>query len=123
MNASLELFSMLDDYLSRRITLRDLEAWLAPRLPMCFDAPDSAIGRLAGAIELGLAELQAGLRSERSLRTALSRYRDAQQVKWFSFPNDQPDNVSSSAMSEPTEVVGLLSQIQVWNSESVGATW
>lgn len=110
---------MLDDYLSRRITLADLESWLVPRLPMCLDDPDSVTGRLAGAIELSLAELQAGLRSERSIRMALSKYRDAQQVKWFSLPSDQPNDVSSSATSEPIRLVGLLNQIQVWNSESV----
>ena len=80
---SFELSSRLQDYLRRRATLQDMESWLVPRLPLYLDDPDSAAGQLAGAIELLLSELHAGLRTERSLRAALRRYHTRLQTIWI----------------------------------------
>ena len=85
----------MNDYLSKRITLRELESWLVPRLRAYLDAPDSAVGRLAGAVELNMAELQAGLKSERTVRMALSRYVDAQKEVWTSFQELQREVIES----------------------------
>ena len=71
MSDSIEIFSKVNDYIERRITLWDLESWLVPRLPLYFEHPHSAVGQLASAIELCLAELQGGIRSERSVKTLL----------------------------------------------------
>lgn len=122
MTPSVEILSKLNDYFRRRITLRELEAWLVPRLPVFLDAPDSVAGRLASAIELSLAELYAGLRSERSVRMALSRYRSNQQIVWFEYPGTLPETLSSSSTCEtisaatPLTPLSPLSQIRFWNT-------
>lgn len=72
MSTSIEIYSKVSEYLARHITLRELESWLVPRLPICLANPDSAVGRLAGVVELCLAELQAGIIAERSVRKRLS---------------------------------------------------
>jgi hypothetical protein len=69
-----ELFSRLDDYLGKKITLCDLESWLVPRLPLFLDAPDSMAGRIAGAIDLSLNEYEDGLITENTLRKSLKQY-------------------------------------------------
>ena len=120
MNSSNELISKLDDYLRRRITLWELESWMAPRLPVLLDAPDSLAGRIAGAIELCFAELQGGLRSERSIRISLKRYQDMQKITWLRPVEEQQTNETTSA-STSTVSGGLLSQLQVWNSEPLVA--
>ena len=116
MNASMELFSKLNDYLERRITLWDLESWLAPRLPIFLDAPDSVVGRMAGAIELCIAELQDGLKSERTVKQVLKRYQEVQRTVWISPESSPQSNITTSATST-IPVGGLLSQLQVWNNE------
>lgn len=72
MSTSLEIYSKVSEYLARHIALRDLESWLVPRLPVYLENPNSAVGELAGVVELCLAELQAGIIAERSVRKRLS---------------------------------------------------
>ena len=122
MNATIELFSKLDDYFDRRINLRELETWLAPRIPMFLDAPDSVVGRITGAIELTFAEVQSGMRNERSARTALSRYHTMQRITWLKDTNKTSAVSTSSAATQSIPVVGLLSQLQIWNNEPVTAS-
>ena len=121
MNSSNELISQLDDYLRRRITLSELESWVAPRLPVLLDAPDSVVGRIAGAIELCVAELQAGLRTERTIRSSLRRYQEIQEIRWSSPLGDQPQDATTSA-STTIPAAGLLSQLYVWSTEPEGAS-
>jgi hypothetical protein len=115
---SFELSSRLQDYLRRRATLQDMESWLVPRLPLYLDNPDSAAGQLAGAIELLLSELQAGLRTERSLRTALGRYRRELQTIWIQYPGVECENTATSSTSGLLMGSGLsLIPQLVWNIE------
>lgn len=101
MSGSIEVFSKLNDYLERRITLWDLESWLVPRLPIYLAIPESAVGQLVGTIELCLAELQVGLRSERSVR-ALLRGRLPTKTIWAPYTDVQSEDTTSSATSMST---------------------
>lgn len=96
MNPSTELSSRLMDYLERRISLGELESWVAPRLPVFLDSPDSEAARLAGAIELSCAELGDGLRSERSIRLSLRRYCAQQKVRWV-VPSSEPEKSTTES--------------------------
>jgi len=116
---SFELSSRLQDYLRRRATLQDMESWLVPRLPLYLDDPDSAAGQLAGAIELLLSELHAGLRTERSLRAALRRYHTRLQTIWIRYPSVEAEDTATSS-STPRLLRGsglpLIPQ-PIWNIE------
>lgn len=122
MSGPAELHSKVNDYLERRIGLRDLESWLVPRLPIYLDAPGSAVARLVGVIELSLAELHAGLRAERSLRAVVSRYLSMQRTVWFEYPADNPQNITSSSETESLTAPAVLNLLPSWNIEFAGAT-
>jgi len=97
MSGSIEIYSKLGDYIQRRITLWDLESWLVPRLPIYLENPESAVGQVASAIELCLAELQAGLRSERSISPLLAGHLKTTPILWTRYPEAQPEDITSSA--------------------------
>jgi len=119
MDTNLELSSLVQDYLRHRATLQDLESWLVPRLALYLDNPSSEIGQLAGAIELLLSELHAGLRTERSLRAALRRYHTQLRTIWIRYPSVQvEDTVTSSSTWGPLRSSGLpLIPQPAWNIE------
>jgi hypothetical protein len=99
MSTSIEIYSKLSEYLARHITLRDLESWLVPRLPIYLEHPDSAVGQLAGVVELCLAELQAGIIAERSVRKRLSRHGATDSIIWLKYPDETQSDVSTMASS------------------------
>jgi hypothetical protein len=74
MDAYSALLNKLDQYLAKELDLSGLVAWVDTRLPTYMLNPDSPSSQLAGAIELLTSEVEAGLRSERSVRTLLSKY-------------------------------------------------
>ena len=121
MSTANELYSRLDQYLRRSISLSDFEAWLVSCLPILLDAPSSAVGQLAGAAELLLAELHAGIRTERSLRTALRRFILSQDVAWFTYPEDHPEEVTTCSETPAITVGGLPNRSTIWHIESVKA--
>lgn len=68
------LHTKVGEYLDKRITLQELESWMAPRTCGFYDIPYSRMAKLAHVVELYLSELHDGLRTERSLRRALAKY-------------------------------------------------
>ena len=59
------------EFADSRITASQLEEWLVPRLPFFLRSPDSADADVVAAIELGLAEISAKIRTEAELRDDL----------------------------------------------------
>ena len=121
MDTFTELASQLADYLNRRLTFQELEAWVTPRLPIFLDSPDSVTGRIAGAIELTFAEYQAGLKAERTIRSSLKRYLAAQETTWVSSDYLLTEPVTITSTSS-TVAVPFLSQLLVWRTERSEAT-
>ncbi len=117
MNPSAQLSSKLNDYLNRRIALSDLESWLVPRLPVYLDTPTSPAAELVAAFELCLAELHDGVRSERSLRNALSRYLRAEPSTWYFHSTGHAEDMTSTATDE-SATLGPPNQTPTWNIES-----
>jgi len=78
-------------------------------LPTYLLNPDSEAAHLAGTIELGLAEINRGIRSERSFKTMLAKYSRALSVRITSYSNESSTNVSLS-YSSPIEVTDLVWQ-------------
>lgn len=108
MNSYLTLASTIRGYVQRQVTLRELEEWLVPRLPIFLENPDTEVGMLAGAIELNLAELQAGIITERTLRSRLARrIRQDRQDPVFLFLHGGPtltDTTDTANVLQPTVV-------------------
>lgn len=109
MSSSIEIFSTTTEYLEGRITLYQLESWLAPRLPMYMISSESPAAQMTGLIELCLAELHDRIRTERSIKTQLrlairARYAPRDQVIFVRFPGQTGETVSSSA-SSVTEII------------------
>lgn len=55
------------EFTQKRISLSDLEEWLVPQIPILISDPDSAESDLVAAIELGIADSEAGIRSSEDL--------------------------------------------------------
>lgn len=78
MEATPDIFGKVSDYLEYRITLEQLEDWLVRNLglflsPPSKEAPDDA-SELAGTIELGLAEMSKGHRTEEEFRALVGEF-------------------------------------------------
>lgn len=104
MSTSIEIFSKVNDYIERRLTLHQLESWLVCMLPTYLSNPGSATAELVGTIELGLAEIQAGIRSERSLRRLLASHVAYNPIRYQVYPHQTSINAttSSASQTEPT---------------------
>ena len=91
MSTPTEIFSKTCDYLEGRMSLADLESLVASRLPAYVSDPESPAGQLAGLIELCLAELHDGLRTERSIKSRLVKAVQARYTSQDpSFPSGTP---------------------------------
>lgn len=122
MASSMEIFSKVADYTQGRMSLQELESWLAPRLSMHMINLESEDARLAGLIELCLAELHDGIRTERGIKARLRRAtqtwdRSRSQVVFMHFPGQTSETVGGSA----TTVQGIilpawLGQSSAWSS-------
>ncbi|MFC2069747.1 hypothetical protein ACFLTB_01030 [Chloroflexota bacterium] len=71
MTTSIAIFSKVNDYLEKRLSLWELESWLASMLNIYLSNPNSEAAELAGAIELGLSEINDNVKTERGLRRSL----------------------------------------------------
>lgn len=69
---SYELKEQTLAYVEGRMGLAELEEWLVPRLPLFMSPGPSPDADLAATIELGLAELSAGITTEKELRRTLA---------------------------------------------------
>ena len=123
MNSSLELISKVNDYVEGRITLRGLERWLVPRLAMFLRDPDTELGQLAALVELSLAELDAGIVSQRSIRARLSRELGDNVLIFLPQPHQGiDDNFTGSTGTFPTQpitigAVGVAGPLPSWSKE------
>lgn len=116
MNRSVEILSKLDEFLEGEVSLSELDEWLAPRLPYYLDAPDSLNGRLAGAIELFVAESQSGLSTTRRARQSLRRYKAMQTLVWY-----RASDAEETTSTATAEVPGVsLFQPLIWSSAPQG---
>ena len=71
--------------------MHELESWLVSMLPIYLSNPTSEAAELVSVIELGLAEINADIRTERSLRLLLRKHLISNKVK--SVPYTDLDNI------------------------------
>ena len=110
MSTSIEVFAKVQDYVDRHITLHELESWLVNRLPAYLSNPNSAVAELVGVIELGLAEIQARIRSERSFRKVLRSQTTSNPISTQSYPYYASITEASSSAS-PAHAMPLVWEV------------
>ena len=118
MNTSFELLAKITDYLERRISIKALEAWLAPRLPIYLTAPGSGVESLVAQIELSLAEMAGDVVAERTLRRRLKKNSAYRHTYWYDY-SDSLFTETTSTASQPSEVfarLGWQDQSQPWST-------
>lgn len=74
MNLTSEIFRKVFQYLDGKINVEDIEDWLVPHLYELLTLPPCGASELAGVIELGLAEMSSGQRSEDDFHSQLKKY-------------------------------------------------
>jgi len=103
---SYELLEKVLKYVNNEIDIEQLNDWLVPRLPNFLSSLDTPDAIVADAIELGLAEMSDGIRTEDEFRSLLQDViREHRAVLDFS-PVDQRSQLdmtkSSNSISSPT---------------------
>lgn len=119
MITSIEIYTKLSEYLSNQISLSELESWLVRVIPIYLENVDSPIVELIGLIELGFAEINAGIRSERSFKYLLKKYPG---VRTSTALKSNPFGISSSttlSLNNSSFITGspFVKESQPWHSE------
>jgi len=92
-------------FVETSITLSQLEEWLVPRLPFFLRTPDSVDANVVAAIELGLAEVSSGIRTQDEFRDYLKDVlRENSAISAF-YPADLSQRIESGSANR-TENVG-----------------
>ncbi len=94
------------EYIQKRISVTDLEEWLVPQIPLLIADPDSAESDLVAAIELGIAEFEAGIRSDENL------------VRFFEQVLSENNVISVNLSKTVTGSSNVASPIGSYSSES-----
>jgi hypothetical protein len=84
---SFDLANKVRQYLGNAIELDELKDWLAGQLPFYLQDPESDDAKLAGVLELGLAEMDDDTATEEDLRRELKRFMADHQTVQASFPS------------------------------------
>ncbi len=115
MVSSFDIFSIATDYIERRINITELENFNTQMLPFYMSNPDSETAKLSGTIELALAEVTAGIRSERNVRKFL--HSNFQQIHNQLYPQHDVMETSTTGTSASFEDLGWQTQPQVVHTE------
>ena len=102
----MDIFSKVNEYIERDITLKELETWVVSMLNIYLSNPDSAASLLASRIELGLAEIKEGITKERSFRRLLSQHINQTPIRTHVYPISFrfDEAISSVLISETTDL-------------------
>ena len=119
MISSIEIYTKLGEYLSNQISISELEYWLVRIAPIYLENTDSPIIELIGLIELGFAEINAGIRSERGFKYLLKKYPG---TKVNTALKSNPFEISSSttlSLNNSTFITGspFVKESQPWHNE------
>lgn len=102
MPTSAEVYAKINEYLNGRISLPELEEWLAPYVLDILSSPDSELAYDVSTVELCLAEIDDGLRSARSAKSFIRKHLLSPLVRtptiWLAaYDHGQPAHSSSDS--------------------------
>lgn len=92
-----DLLSAVYEFLEDRITLDELEDWVATRFPELFRIPQSPAAKLAATIELGLAEMSDSLIDEDDFRSELRNAVQQYTTIRLDYPRPETSTVTESS--------------------------
>ena len=95
MEVTSDIFKEVSEYLEHHITLEELEDWLAPNLGLFLSLPPNDASELAATIELGLAEMTKGDRTEDEFRTLVEEFIGSRDSIFIASVQSQPNHTSS----------------------------
>lgn len=95
MEVTSNIFKKVSDYLEHHITLEQLEEWLAPNLGVFLSLPPNDASELAATIELGLAEMTKGHRTEEEFQTLVKEFIRSRDFIFVVSVLSQPNHTSS----------------------------
>ncbi|MBA7708115.1 hypothetical protein ES703_117003 [subsurface metagenome] len=106
MTTSIDIYSKVTDYIEHNINLKELESWLVSMLPTYLLNPNSGAAILAGSVELGLAEINAGITTERLLRNRLKKKFIRIPIKSQSYPYElgSEEAIGTASTTETTNL-------------------
>jgi len=117
MITSVEIFSKANDYLEKRISLHELESWLVSMLPVYLSNPTSEAAELVGVIELGLAEINADISTERSLRLLLRKHLVNNKVTSMQYTDlDSTDLTGATISSTDSTTLEWTDPLPSWST-------
>jgi len=103
MEVTSNIFRKVSDYLEHHITLEELEDWLAPNLGLFLLLPPNDASELAATIELGLAEMTKGDRTEDEFRTLVKEFIGSRDFIFVASVQSQPNHTSSADKTYQSE--------------------
>ena len=102
MDITSEIFVKVYQYLNREIGLEELEDWIVPRSVLLLGLPHCTAYELAGEIDLGLAEMSSGQRTEDEFRALLREFVKSCDFILMcpsTYPFEYPGNQTGSTMA------------------------
>jgi hypothetical protein len=105
---SYELEEKVLQYVNYEISLEQLEDWLVPRLPAFLVFSDSSDSDVVAAIELSLAEISDGIRTEDELRDLLFDVLRKDPTTWLLYPSDRSQIDTSSSINKTRWTTGIF---------------
>lgn len=95
MNITSEIYRKIIEYLNNEIRLPDLENWLLSNLGQILNLPPSPAQDLAGDIELGLAEMSNGHRTESEFKSMMRNLIESGNIVIFDEADAGPYSIST----------------------------
>lgn len=99
MNITSEIYKKVIEYLNNEIRLPDLENWLLSNLGQILNLPPSPARDLAGDIELGLAEMSNGHRTESEFKSMLGNLIECGDIVIFDDVATSPYSISTGTVN------------------------
>ena len=99
-----EVVNVIEKYLSKAITLEELEDWLVPRLPLFFKLPHSSLTDFIAGTEVALADMAEQRYTEDEFRTLLGEILEQVQIVWISYPAEEVEIYTRSSNQPSPEV-------------------
>ena len=107
-----DFYEIILQFIDAKITVQQLEEWLVPRLPSLVRIPTSVNANTAAAVELGLAELNAEIRTITEFRQYLKDILEDHPFIQFVFPKNSIPIITSSSNVSSTEVEFLGNELE-----------